>query len=85
MEKIPAVAPRLQLKESSNATLKTPNEECSPRENPRTTKARAATNQGLGEKRMTTGEPCLVAKWKVSHKFKRWQVEHFITESSIGQ
>src|SRR5262249_25371025 len=29
------------------------NEECSPRVNPRITKARAATSQGVGEKRMT--------------------------------
>ena len=52
-EKIPAVAPRLQPKVSSKATLKTPKDEFSPREKPRTTKAMAATSQGVGEKRMT--------------------------------
>jgi hypothetical protein len=51
-EKIPAVAPRLQPKVSSNATLNTPKEVCSPREKPRTPKAMPAINQGVGEKRM---------------------------------
>ncbi len=58
MENIPAVAPRLQPKASSKATLKTPKEECSPREKPSTTKANAAINQGVGEKRMTVIAIC---------------------------
>src|ERR1041384_1520795 len=64
MEKIPAVAPRLQPNVSSSATLKTPKEEWMPRENPRTTKARDATNQGVGEKRMRKTLPSLAERRK---------------------
>src|SRR5688572_15102028 len=52
MEKIPALAHRLEVEGSSKATRKTPKYECNPRGIPSTTKAIPAINQGVGEKRM---------------------------------
>src|SRR5918999_847194 len=51
--KIPAMAPRLQPKVSSKATLKTPKDEWRPREKPSTTNASAAIVQGVGANGMT--------------------------------
>jgi hypothetical protein len=48
--------------------LKTPNEECSPRENPSTTNANAAINQGVGEKRMTDNCLSSLTDGRKAHK-----------------